>query len=277
MHCTLADLDQVGMKVHLLQRAIFNFLDGQCKSDAVDWYYPHGMINTFQAHWVPPHQETLGDVYDQCLKSDYTQRWWKRDHYRPKEIMLRLIDADAELATIAWKDLFNPDAGLEGRLGRFDFYCDDLLKISRHKHLRSADTYHHQDAAVVSLYLAGRFPGVYTLYPGLEVFQSFCKAIGSPDIPVVDDLVRYMKVAKVVFTFLQKDEQFATLMAQRRNPQHKVPVEPYQLSYELIAFEGTRFNTVSRMPVLTLKIWCSFIPEGQENCWARFITFNRRI
>lgn len=242
LHCTLADLDRKSMKVHLLQQSITKFLDEQLKSDAVDWYYPHSMINTFQENWAAPNQETLADVYDQCIKSDYTQRWWKRDNYRPKEIMLQLIDADAELATIAWKDLFNADAGIEGRLGRFGFYCDDLLKIYRHKHHRAVETYHHQDAAMMSVYLAGRFPELYTLYPGLDVFQSFCKAIGSPDIPAVDDLVRYMKVAKVVFTFFQKDEQFEKLIAQRKSTQHKVSVVPYQLSYEFIVYEGMRFN-----------------------------------
>ena len=34
-------------------------------------------------------------------------------------------------------------------------------------------------------------------------FKTFCKAIGSPDMPVIDDLVRYQKIAAIVFTFLQ--------------------------------------------------------------------------
>lgn len=231
------------MKVHLLQEAISKFLDDQLRTDPVDWYYPHSMVAVFQEHWVTPNEETLPDIYDQCLKSKFTQRWWKREHYRPKEIMLQLIEADAELATIAWKDLFNPNADLDGRLARFSFYCDDLLKNHRQKNVRSVDANHQQDAAVISLYLAGRFPDQYALYPGLNVFQSFCKAIGSPDIPAVDDLVRYMKVSKVVFTFLQRDDRFAKLLAQRNAAIHKVKVFPYQLSYELINETGKRFNS----------------------------------
>ena len=231
------------MKVHLLQQAISRFLDEQLRKDAVDWYYPHSMIANFQDNWVTPNEETLAEIYDQCLKSDCTQRWWKREQYRPKEIMSQLIEADPELATIAWKDLFNPNADIEGRLARFGFYCDDLLKMYRQKNVRSVDANHHQDASLISLYLAGRFPEQYALYPGLIVFQSFCKAIGSPDIPAVDDLVRYMKVAKVVFTFLQKDDRFATLLAQRNSAMHKVTVFPFQLGYELINETGKRFNS----------------------------------
>ena len=200
------------------------------------------MVNTFHKTWEPPSEETLHHVYDLSLKSEYTLRWWKRENYRPKDIMLQLIDANPGLATIAWKDLFNQEAGIEGRLSRFDFYCDDLLRLYRKKDIRALDTHHHQDASMVSLYLAGRFPEAFALYPGLEVFQTFCKAIGSPDIPVVDDLNRYMKVAKLVFTFLQKDEQFLKLIEQRSNVKHKILVAPYQVSYELILEEGTKFK-----------------------------------
>lgn len=234
------------MKVHLLQQAISRFLEEQLHTDAVDWYYTHSMINTFQENWVQPLQETLPDMYDFCLKSEYTQRWWKSDQYKPKEIMLQLIEADPELALIAWKDLYNTDADFEGRISRFEFYCDDLLKMYRQKNIRSVETYHHQDASIVSLYLAGRFPELYTLYPGLDVFQSFCKAIGSPNIPQVDDLSRYMKVAKVVFTFLQRDDLFLKLIAQRKEARHKVAMIPYQVAYEFVSYEGKHFKTKTR-------------------------------
>ncbi len=230
------------MKVHLLQQAISKFLARELSLDDGRWYYPHSMVNTFQDNWQSPNEETLKDIYDDCLRSDYTQRWWKKEQYRPKEIMQLMIDADPGLAAIAWKDLFNDDAGLEGRLGRFDFYCDDLLKIVRQKNFRSVETYHHQDAGIVSLYLAGKFPEQYTLYPGLNYFRSFCIAMGSPDIPAVDDLNRYMKVAKVVYTFLQRDDQFVKLIAQRNGPNHKVSMVPFQVCYEFISHEGEHFK-----------------------------------
>src|SRR6185503_58808 len=111
--------------------------------------------------------------------------------------MIQLIEADPELAVIAWKDLANDSASLDGRLYRFNYYCDELLQLYRHINLRSVETYHHQDATIMSLYLAGMNPEKYSLYPGLEVFRSFCKAVGSPDMPVLDDLVRYMKIASI--------------------------------------------------------------------------------
>ena len=86
------------MKVHLLEKAIDHYISARLKPDAVDWYYPHAMVSDFNTHWSTPDPAGLSAIYDSCLRSDYSQRWWKRDHYRPKEIMLLLIEADTELA-----------------------------------------------------------------------------------------------------------------------------------------------------------------------------------
>lgn len=231
------------MKLHLLEKAIDHFLSSQLRADDIDWYYPHALVNEFHTHWCPPSILNLKDVYDHCLHSEYSQRWWKGDQYRPKEIMLQLIDAEPELAVVAWKDLSNEAATLEGRLDRFDYYCNELLQTHRQKNFRSVESYHHQDASIVSLYLAGMYPEKYALYPGLEVFQSFCRAIGSPEIPVVNDLVRYMKIATIVFTFLKKSDKYQGLIQQRDPSMHKVALVPFLISYEVIGSEGQRYKS----------------------------------
>ncbi|HEY3387421.1 MAG TPA: hypothetical protein VGK46_12975 [Saprospiraceae bacterium] len=227
------------MKVPLLEKCIDRFLSAQVKSDPTEWHYPHSMVHQFHDHWSSPQQVGFKEIYDQCLWSDYSQRWWKRDHYRPKEIMMFLIDADPELAAIAWKDLSNDASSLDGRLSRFDYYCNELLQIHRAKPPGSLESYHYQDASVMSLYLSGLFPDKYALYPGLEIFKNFCKAVGSQDIPVIDDLVRYMKVASIVHTYLQKNPGLERLKQLRSSPLHKVSNIPFLLSYEVIHFEGS--------------------------------------
>ena len=127
-------------------------------------------------------------------------------------------------------------------MSRFEYYCNELLQIHRQKNIRSVDSYHYQDAPILSLYLAGLFPDKFALYPGLNIFQSFCKAIGSPDIPVIDDLVRYMKVAAIVNTFLKKNSNYERLIQLRSPDLHKVNLIPFQLSYEVILFEGSRYQ-----------------------------------
>ena len=101
------------MKLHLLEKAIDSFIERELKADAIDWYFPHALVNQFQSNWTFPEESSLKARYDKCLQSEFSQRWWKRDAYRPKEIMLQLIEADTELAVIAWKDLSNDAANLE--------------------------------------------------------------------------------------------------------------------------------------------------------------------
>lgn len=230
------------MKVHLLEKGIDRFLSHCLSADSIDWYFPHALVNEFHVHWSPPTQIGLKEMYDESLQSIYAQRWWKGDQYKPKEIMLQLMEAELELAVIAWKDLANEAASLDGRLSRFDYYCNELLQIHRQKNYRSVETFHHQDVAIISLYLAGMYPDKYVLYPGLVMFQHFCRAIGSPDIPIVDDYIRYMKVANIVFTFLKKNAKYQALLDLRHPSFHKVAVVPLLISYEVIAYEGEHFK-----------------------------------
>src|SRR5258706_16485874 len=104
------------MKLHLLIELIDQFLTEQLGSEATDWYYTHALVENFHRFWRTPDPNDFKEVYDQCLRSEYSQRWWKKDNYRPKEIMIHLIETDPELATIAWKDLANDSSSLEGRL-----------------------------------------------------------------------------------------------------------------------------------------------------------------
>lgn len=230
------------MKVHLLQSAIARYVADHLDPKDTRWYLAHEIVNTFHIHWSPPQPSTLAAIYDQCLSSTISQRWWKREQYRPKEIMLQLIAADPELATIAWKDLANANAFLDGRLSRFEYYCNDLLQIHRQQNIRSVETYHHQDAPMVSLYLAGLQPDRYALYPGLVAFAGFCRAIGSPDIPKVDDLLRYMKVVSIVHTYLQRDASYLDLIRVRDASLHKIPLLPFQMTYEVIRYAGMDFK-----------------------------------
>jgi hypothetical protein len=234
------------MKHHLLQKAIVDFIESQFESDTVDWYLPHSIVSRFHAEWQHLADLGLKETYDQCLRSEISNRWWKKDNKDAKEIMLQLIDADPELAAIAWKDLQQPQANLEGRLSRFNYYCEQLLDIYRSRHINSIETYHHQDASMLSLYLAGLFPETYSLYPGLVAFQSFCKAVGSPDIPKVDDLVRYRKVVTIIFNFLEKNDRFDALLQWRTPPMHMVPCIPFQITYEVVNYTASVFQAQSK-------------------------------
>src|SRR5690606_20821607 len=96
------------------------------------------------------------------------------------------------------------------------------------------------DAGIVSLYLAGMYPDKYVLYPGLQAFQAFCRTVESPNIPQVDDLPRYMKVAGIVFTYLQKHPAYAVLAAQRAGSRDADAFVERQTAFEIISVMGGR-------------------------------------
>jgi hypothetical protein len=84
------------------------------------------------------------------------------------------------------------------------------------------------------------------LYPGLDIFQSFCKKVGSPEITVVDDLVRFAKVTGIVFKFLQRNIHFGKLIELRNDPMHKIKYYPFQTTYEIISLDTTLFIPPAR-------------------------------
>lgn len=226
------------MKLHLLEDGLSRFLEVSLADTSGAWGYPHALVDTFHLHWRTPDSANLADVFDECLQSRHTQRWWKRDQYRPKEIMLMLIAADPELAVIAWRDLANEAASLEGRIDRFGYYCQDILAALRKRDLRIADTHHHQDAGILSLYLAGMYPDKYALYPGLAAFQTFCRLVQSPNIPQVDDLPRYMKIAGIVHTRLRQDARYTQWEGLRRGGESPPPFRSFQTAFEAITWLG---------------------------------------
>ena len=126
------------------------------------------------------------------------------------------------------------------------FYCEELIQLHRKKYSRDIENHHHQDASIISLYLAGWFPDKYTLYAGLDIFQTFCKEIGSPEIPVIDDLIRYYKMAVIIQKFLIKNPLFEELSARRTSRDHKIKFLPFQTTYEIIMYSGTKMNSSSK-------------------------------
>jgi hypothetical protein len=234
----LCAANAVAVKLHLLEKGIDEFLARDAGGDG--WVYPHALVAHFHRHWRTPDPASILDLYAESLQSRHAQRWWKRDQYTPRETMEMLIRADAELATLAWKDLANEAAALDGRIDRFGYYCQDILDGLRRRDIRVVDTWHHQDAGILSLYLAGMYPDKYALYPGLAAFQAFCRKVESPSIPQVDDLPRYMKVTAIVFTYLQKHPDYTALAARRSESRDGDVFMERQTAFEVISVMGGR-------------------------------------
>lgn len=161
----------------------------------------------FQAHW-DLQAPVVGDMYEASLQNSQTKRLWKREAYEPKRMMKAFMDMQPDFVSYMFKDLFNEDKSIGGRIDRFVFHCDELLQEYKQQHARSIDNnhYHGDRYQMVSLYLAFRYPEVYTYYDG-KVFWKVLGNWGTANLPAADDFERFCKIARTIYTLLAKDEE----------------------------------------------------------------------
>ena len=169
----------------------------------------------FQENWDMD-AEDWPAMYDSALQNSKTKRLWKREAYEPKRMMLELARMQPDFVRHMFFDLFNEEKSLEGRVGRFVYYCDMLLQEYKDQHPRSIDNnhYHDDDYQMVFLYLAFRYPARYTFYAPAG-FRLLLQKLGSPDIPQANDMERFAKVMHTLYKFMQKEEGLLELHRRR--------------------------------------------------------------
>lgn len=132
--------------------------------------------------------------------------------------MLEFWRADPKTVRLMFDDLFNETREVDGRIGRFVFGCDELLRDFKKAHVATIENNHdHGDYRMIALYLAFRYPDTYAPYD-FPVFQRAMIHFGARDIPQENDLPRYFKVVKTLMTFLEKDGGVVPAMQKHLHP-----------------------------------------------------------
>lgn len=173
----------------------------------------------WQAHFDAETRE-LAAAYDDALDSKTNRRHYRRGGYDPKAAMLKLMRWEPDFVRDAFRDLFSEDRQLEGRLGRFVFYVNELFNRYRDGHPkdRLPTHYHDDDYGIVSLYLAGQYPTVYAPY-STELLQTVCRELGAKTVPEAADFPRYTKLLATLRPFLVGDEATMTAYQELLRPQ----------------------------------------------------------
>ncbi len=190
----------------------------------------------FQENWDVG-AEDLAGMYDRSLQNSVTRRFWFRENYEPKKVMLSLIGVDPEFVRGMFKDLFNENKGLTSRADRFVYHCDQLLKEYKHQNPRSVENnhYHDDNYQMISLYLAFRYPDQYTFYDH-EAFKRLMIAIGSRDIPISPDIERFSKVMRTIYGLMAREEKLMDLHRQRLIPRRHYEGESLLTVYDFYRF-----------------------------------------
>lgn len=179
--------------------------------------YKWESLQNFQQNW-DLETEDLSNMYNQSLQNTQTVRLWKDNQYYPKQIMLLFTEMMPDYVIFAFNDLFTEAKTIDGRMDRFQFYCNELLKTYKEQNPLKIENHHYHDYQIISLYLTFRYPLQYTLYD-FDVFKQTMINLGSRDIPKVNDVERFFKISRTLWKFLSKDEAVWELHQKRLHPQ----------------------------------------------------------
>ncbi|MCC6724696.1 MAG: hypothetical protein IT258_09310, partial [Saprospiraceae bacterium] len=128
-----------------------NFLRSNPQHDP---YMPWESQRVFQENWEVEALD-FRTMFDRSLENSRSRRLWKREHYEPKDMMLRFIEMNREFVRQVFQDLFNESKEIEGRIGRFSYHCDELLAAWHEERPGSKlnSHYHNDGYQMVALYL----------------------------------------------------------------------------------------------------------------------------
>lgn len=168
----------------------------------------------FEQHWDIDAPD-FPSMYDSSFYSEENRSLWKQDAWLPKEMMVKFAKMDPEFTRRIFKDLFNETKEITARISRFKFGCDTLLEDYKKKNKNSIENNHfHDDNHMIFTYLHFRFPGEYCLWE-YTPFQKMTENIGVIEPPTPYDIDRFLKITKVLFTFLHKDLDLIKLHTNR--------------------------------------------------------------
>lgn len=189
------------MRVAAIERQIQRFKDQLLQRQTLHPFWE--MAFHFQKNWDVK-STNPNRMFQDSLQSTQSRSFWKKDRYRPREIMIEFFLYDPEFTLQAFRELFDEDLDIEVRVDRFIFYCDQLLQLYKKSHPTSIENNHYQDYSIISLYLSLRFPNLYAPYQ-FNWFVATCSTTDARPIPEVDDLKRYFKLCGIIKKFLAGD------------------------------------------------------------------------
>ena len=206
------------MQLNLIQTAVAGFRR-YLQGAPDDRYLPlyETQLN-WQREWKITAEE-VGMNYDFALQNTQTRRYWKADNYAPKKMILLFAEAYPDLIREMFRDLFNEDRDVGGRIGRFLHHCDELLREYKAANPRSVENNHFHDDnyRIISLYLACRYPAQYAPLD-FVAFTRTLEAVNTRNPPTLQDLDRIFKIHRALYKWIQKDEALMVAHRARLDP-----------------------------------------------------------
>ncbi len=187
------------------------YLSSQRLLDEAYWWK---IQSNFQQSWDIEVTD-FSKMFDSCFQSQVSRRFWKGHDFEPKVMMMKFIELNKDMVYSLFKDLFNEEKSIDGRLPRFKAGCDSLYEYFKETHPHNVLTSHyHHKTETIWRYLAFRFPTEYAMVE----FPSFTKTLqfwGAQKPPQEFDYERIQKLCKTIHHFIKQDDELNQLLAEK--------------------------------------------------------------
>lgn len=189
------------MIVRLIQNAVVdfsNYLNTKARLTDESLLFWESLYH-FKQNW-DINTEDIKDTIDKAFYNSQSKRFWEQT----KNILLLFAQQDASMLKMMFRDLYNEEKSLSGRIDRFKFYSDHLLEtllIANPK----LENNHFQTTEMVYYYLSLNYPEKYCPY----IHEGFIKTmhlLEIKDVPLVYDPERYFKISRILNKYLLENQ-----------------------------------------------------------------------
>lgn len=170
-------------------------------------------LKQFQENW-DINADDFKQMYEDTFSDNVSTRLWEGEDFFPRKAMITMLDYDQERVRAMFKNLYNESKDIDARVEFFIFDCN-TLRSEIIKTNPDFTNHYHGDHAMVSIYLAFKFPTKYSIYKYNE-FKQFMEAVKSKSIPTEKEITRFFKVMRTINILISKDEELLAIHKKTR-------------------------------------------------------------
>lgn len=147
----------------------------------------------------------LSENIDVSLDTKVAGRLWEGEHNSMKSGLMMLVKNNPIFGKALLEDLFNENMDISMRLNRYLFHCDQIFDEIKQS-TKKINT-HHQNYYSGSLIATLQYPHLYVPFEYHE-YRKLMECLGTHDIPLEQEMIRYMKTMRNLSKVIQNDEEF---------------------------------------------------------------------
>lgn len=166
--------------------------------------YAWASLQTFVDNWQTEALDFFS-MYARSFENTLANPLWEGHEYYPKKAMLELIERDEDLVRKMFKELYNENLDVEGRVDRFAYHCE-ALKEDIMRDNPKYQKHYHGGYKMISVYLAFKYPTQYCIYE-YPAWRQFMERVGAKPVPEEHEIGRFFKVMRTIWKILSKDSE----------------------------------------------------------------------